>query len=197
MQQACWLRGEADLPAAVQSDLQFQPASCIDIGKIGIRDSVLRKPGRLTPEEFAHIQEHPVIGDRLVAHVKPLRHLRPGVRNHHERWDGGGYPDRLAGEEIPLQARILAVADSCDAMMHARPYRTALPASRVEETLREGAATQWDPHVVAAFQVCRHDLYTICQRGIGDSVCAAVEQALKAGRSVDNSSRFNSLPGRE
>ena len=189
------LARQLDLPAAVQSDL-YLAGLLHDIGKIGVRDDVLQKPGPLTPAELAHIQEHPVIGDRLVGHVKPLLHLRPGVRNHHERWDGRGYPDGLAGEAIPLQARILAVADSCDAMLHARPYRNALPPSRVEETMREGAATQWDPHVVAAFQVCRHDLYAICQRGLGDSVCAAVEQALKAGGSAENSSRLNSLPGR-
>ena len=185
---------QMDLPAAVQSDL-YLAGLLHDVGKIGIRDDVLQKPGRLTPEEIAHIQEHPVIGDRLVGHVKPLRHLRPGVRNHHERWDGRGYPDGLAGEDIPLLARILAVADSCDAMMHTRPYRTALPADRLESILREGAGTQWDPHVVAAFQVCRQDLYSICQRGLGDSVFAAVECGAKASTAEDNASRVNSAIG--
>jgi HD-GYP domain-containing protein (c-di-GMP phosphodiesterase class II) len=174
------------LPENVLSDL-YLAGLLHDIGKIGIRDAVLRKPGTLTPEEIAHIQEHPVIGDRLVTHIQALQHLRPGVRNHHERWDGQGYPDGQAGEEIALQARVLAVADACDAMMHTRPYRAALPPDRVEATLRDGAGTQWDPHVVAAFQVCRHDLYSICERGLGDSVFAAVERALKAGQSVDES----------
>jgi HD-GYP domain-containing protein (c-di-GMP phosphodiesterase class II) len=72
-------------------------------------------------------------------------------------------------------------------MMHSRPYRDALPTDRVESTLRAGAGTQWDPHVVAAFQVCRHDLYSICERGLGDSVFAAVERALKAGQASDES----------
>ena len=190
------LAQQLDLAAAVQSDL-YLAGLLHDIGKIGIRDDVLQKAGRLTAEERAHIQEHPVIGDRLVCHITALQRLRPGVRNHHERWDGGGYPDGLAGEAIPLQARILAVADSCDAMMHARPYRKALPPGRIEETMREGAGTQWDPHVVAAFQVCRHDLYSICQRGIGDSVCEAVEQALQADGAADNSSRLRWTPAGE
>ena len=187
---------QMDLPLAVQSDL-YLAGLLHDIGKIGVRDEVLRKPGRLTPEEEAHVQEHPVIGDRLVCHVKALQHLRPGVRNHHERWDGRGYPDGLAGDDIPLQARILAVADSCDAMMHTRPYRVALPTDRTEQILCAGAGSQWDPHVVAAFQVCRQDLYSICQRGLGDSVFVAVEQALKASATRENSSRLNSTAERE
>jgi HD-GYP domain-containing protein (c-di-GMP phosphodiesterase class II) len=185
---------QLDLPSAVQSDL-YLAGLLHDIGKIGIRDVVLQKPGKLTPEETAHIQEHPVIGDRLVCHIKALQHLRPGVRNHHERWDGRGYPDGLAGDEIPLQARILAVADSCDAMMHTRPYRAALPTTEIERIMLEGAGTQWDPHTVAAFQVCRQDLYSICERGLGDSVFAAVECALKADAADEASSRISSSPG--
>src|SRR5439155_8767642 len=151
---------QLDMPQAVQSDL-YLAGLLHDVGKIGIRDDVLQKPGRLTAEETAHIQEHPVIGDRLVCHIKPLQHLRPGVRNHHERWDGRGYPDGLAGEDIPLQARILAVADSCDAMMSARPYRSALPPVRIDAIMLEGAGSQWDPRVVEAFLACRHELYAI------------------------------------
>jgi hypothetical protein len=164
-------------PPAVQSDL-YLAGLLHDIGKIGVRDSVLQKPGKLTPEEFAHIAEHPVIGDRLISNLKALQHLRPGVRHHHERWDGRGYPDRLAGEAIPWQARVLAVADSCDAMLAARPYRPGLPPARVDAIFAEGAGAQWDPVVVAAFLVCRDELYPICERGLGDSVCAAVERAL-------------------
>ncbi len=188
------LAQQLNMPPAVQSDL-YLAGLLHDIGKIGIRDEVLRKPGPLTPEETAHIQEHPAIGDRLVGHVRPLQHLRVGVRNHHERWDGRGYPDGLLGEETPLQARILAVADSCDAMMHTRPYRAALPTERIEQILLEGAGSQWDPHIVAAFQVCRQDLYSICQRGLGDSVFAAVECALKTGAAEETSSQVNSSLG--
>jgi HD-GYP domain-containing protein (c-di-GMP phosphodiesterase class II) len=188
------LAKQMDMAPAVQSDL-YLSGLLHDVGKIGVRDEVLRKPGPLTPEEEAHVQEHPVIGDRLVCHIKPLQHLRWGVRNHHERWNGRGYPDGLAGDDIPLQARILAVADSCDAMMHTRPYRASLPTSRVEEILRDGAGSQWDPHVVAAFQVCREDLYSICQRGLGDSVFVAVERALRMGAAAEGSSQLHSAPG--
>jgi HD-GYP domain-containing protein (c-di-GMP phosphodiesterase class II) len=188
------LARQMELAPAVQSDL-YLAGLLHDVGKIGVRDEVLRKPGPLTPEEQIHVQEHPVIGDRLVCHIKPLQHLRWGVRNHHERWDGRGYPDGLAGDDIPLQARVLAVADACDAMMHTRPYRASLPTARVEETLRDGAGSQWDPHVIAAFQVCRQDLYSICQRGLGDSVFVAVERALKAGAAEEASSQLHSAPG--
>ncbi len=188
------LAKQMDMAPAVQSDL-YLAGLLHDVGKIGVRDEVLRKPGPLTPEEEAHVHEHPVIGDRLVCHIKPLQHLRWGVRNHHERWDGRGYPDGLAGEDIPLQARILAVADTCDAMMHTRPYRASLPMSRIEELLCAGAGSQWDPHVVAAFQVCRQDLYSICQRGLGDSVFVAVERALKTGAAEEASSQAHAAPG--
>jgi HD-GYP domain-containing protein (c-di-GMP phosphodiesterase class II) len=168
------------LPAAVLSDL-YLAGLLHDIGKIGIRDSVLQKPGKLTDEEFEHIKLHVTIGDRLVSNIKPLQHLRAGVRNHHERFDGKGYPDGLAGEAIPLQARILAVADSCDAMMAARAYREAVPTARIDAIMLDGAGTQWDPDIIAGFMTCRHELYSICQRGLGDSVFAAVERALHLG----------------
>ncbi len=122
-----------------------------DIGKIGVPEAILNKPGKLTPEEFAIIKQHPEIGERI---CQPLRfgpEIGPIVRGHHERWDGGGYPDGLVGEAIPLGARIVAVADSFDAMTTDRPYRKALPLEQVWETLRTGAGTQWDPAVVDAF----------------------------------------------
>jgi HD-GYP domain-containing protein (c-di-GMP phosphodiesterase class II) len=181
---------QAGLSPAVQSDL-YLAGLLHDIGKIGIRDSVLQKPGRLTPEEFAHIQEHAVIGDRLVSNIKALAHLRPGVRNHHERWDGRGYPDGLSGEAIPLQARVLAVADACDAMMATRPYRPALPPERIDAVMVEGAGSQWDPNLVEQFMACRHELYLIYQRGLGESVVAAVERVLDSG-----SDDFHSLKAR-
>lgn len=148
-----------------------------DVGKIGIRDEVLRKTGPLTDEEEEHIREHPIIGERIISNVTRLAYLRPGVRGHHERWDGLGYPDGLAGEAIPPIARILAVADSCDAMMSARRYRPALPAGQIEAMLREGAGHQWDPEIVECFFACRNELYEVCQRGLGQSVYMAVERA--------------------
>ena len=152
-----------------------------DVGKIGIRDAVLQKASTLTAEEYAHIQEHPLIGDRMVANVKALQHLRPGVRNHHERWDGKGYPDKMAGETIPLLARVLAVADSCDAMLSARPYRPALATTHIDTILIDGAGSQWDPRIVKHFLDCRQELYSIRQRGLGDSMNVAVERALNVG----------------
>jgi hypothetical protein len=150
-----------------------------DIGKIGVPDHILRKPGRLSEEEFELVKQHPVIGDALLVHVRQLAHLRPIVRNHHERYDGQGYPDGLAGERIPFGARIVAVADSCDAMMSARPYRKALPTEQIESIFRDGAGRQWAPDVVEAFLACRRDAFSICERGLGDSVVRAVEDALR------------------
>ena len=101
-----------------------------DIGKIGIHDRILNKPGKLTEEEFAIIKKHPVIGDRIVQHLGLTPQERAIVRNHHERWDGKGYPDGLSGEDIPLAARILQVADIYDALTTARPYKPAFPAAQ-------------------------------------------------------------------
>jgi HD-GYP domain-containing protein (c-di-GMP phosphodiesterase class II) len=122
-----------------------------DIGKIGIRDAVLLKPGRLDAEELAHIQEHPAIGYEILSGVRQLRPILAGVRNHHENYDGTGYPDGLAGDQIPLMARIIAVADSFDAMSSDRPYRRGMAAEQVERILREGTHKQWDQRVVEAF----------------------------------------------
>jgi HD-GYP domain-containing protein (c-di-GMP phosphodiesterase class II) len=169
------------LPGSVLSDLHLA-GLLHDIGKVGIRDSVLLKEGELTEEEKAHVREHPVIGERVVSSIRQLSHLCPGVRNHHERYDGDGYPDRLAGENIPLLARVLAVADSCDAMMADRPYRRGLPAGRIDAVMLAGAGKQWDPVVIEHFMACRHDLYAICQKGLGQSVCAAVEGTMGARR---------------
>jgi HD-GYP domain-containing protein (c-di-GMP phosphodiesterase class II) len=180
------------LPPGALSDL-YLAGLLHDIGKIGIRDEVLQKPGPLTAEEMAHIKEHPVIGDRIISAIRPLEHLRPGVRNHHERFDGNGYPDGLRGEETPLQARVLAVADACDAMMANRPYRPALPPARIDAVMSAGAGTQWDPVVVGHFMACRHELYPICQRGLGDSVFAAVEWTLNRNGPADGSSSHRRL----
>lgn len=175
------LAKQMNLPRALGSDV-YLAGLLHDVGKIGIRESVLRKAGALSAEEFAHIQEHPVIGDRIVSMIPAFEHLRPGVRNHHESYNGKGYPDQLAGEAIPLLARILAVADSCDAMMSARPYRPALPYEQLDRTLADGAGIQWDPAVIAAYFDCREDLHSICQRGLGVSVLSALELAIATGQ---------------
>ena len=148
---------EMRLPESTISDI-YLAGLLHDIGKIGIRDSVLQKPGKLTEEEMLHVQEHPVIGDRIISNVKQLAHLRPGVRNHHERFDGQGYPDGMSGEQIPLLARILAVVDSCDAMTSSRPYRPAMPTRQIDAIMTRGAGTQWDPRIIEHFMACRHEL---------------------------------------
>ncbi len=122
-----------------------------DIGKIGMPDAILRKPSRVTAEEMQVIREHPERGERI---LKPLRHLHEiiaGVAEHHERYDGQGYPRRLAGEEICLAGRVIAVADTFDAMTSDRPYRQGMPASLALAEIREQAGRQFDPQVVAAF----------------------------------------------
>jgi HD-GYP domain-containing protein (c-di-GMP phosphodiesterase class II) len=123
-----------------------------DIGKIGVRESVLNKAGPLTDEEYAHIMTHPVVGWRL---LEPLLRDAPValnvVRSHHERWDGRGVPDKLVGEAIPFEARIAAVADSFDAMTSDRPYRHGLTLEAARAEVVRCAGTQYDPEVVEAF----------------------------------------------
>lgn len=122
-----------------------------DIGKIGVPDEVLRKPGRLTEAEFAQIKRHPEIGHTILKNLTPLAYALPGVLHHHEAIDGSGYPLGLKGNEIPLFARILAVADSYDAMTSDRPYRAGMATAKAEGILRECAGSQWDARVVRAF----------------------------------------------
>jgi len=119
-----------------------------DVGKIGIPDRVLIKHGPLTQEERALMETHPLIGDRLLEPLELLESVRPVVRHHHERWDGGGYPDGLAGDEIPLAARIVALADAVEAMSGERHYRTPRSASQVVAELETGSGSQWQPELV-------------------------------------------------
>lgn len=125
-----------------------------DIGKIGVRDAVLLKPDRLTPEEEAQMQLHPALGEAILQQVQPkeaLAPLLPGVRSHHERYDGKGYPDGLAGEDIPLLGRVLAVADAFDAMTSDRPYRKGFPTQKAIAILESGRGTQWDAKFAGLF----------------------------------------------
>ena len=122
-----------------------------DIGKIGVRDTILLKPGKLTPEEFAEIKMHPVIGDNI---IKPIRFFpmeREIILHHHENYNGTGYPNGLAGDNIPLTARILAVANTYDAMTTSRPYRMALTHEAAIEELLRCSRTQFDAEIVRAF----------------------------------------------
>ena len=124
-----------------------------DIGKMGIKESVLTKRDKLTDEEYAHISAHSVIGESILRMVIDDREILQIVRNHHERYDGSGYPDGLSGEDIPLGARILAVADTYDAMTSDRPYRKALSRETALAELKEQSGIQLDPAVVEVFCV--------------------------------------------
>ena len=122
-----------------------------DVGKIGISERILLKPARLTPEERAVIELHPRIGYRLVERVPALREIAPAILYHHERYDGTGYPARLAGEQIPIEARIVCVADSFSAMTAERPYRPRMSLDDACGELERCAGSQFDPEVVRIF----------------------------------------------
>jgi response regulator RpfG family c-di-GMP phosphodiesterase len=132
------------------SDVE-QVALLHDIGKIGVGDAMLNKPGPLTDPEWELMRMHPVIGEEIVASTKGLAHLAPAIRAEHERWDGKGYPDGLKGEEIPLASRIILVCDTFHAMTSDRPYRKALDATVALEALEKNAGTQFCPRTVGAF----------------------------------------------
>ena len=121
-----------------------------DIGKIAVPEAILNKPGPLTPEERAVMERHTVVGEQILAPVEFLAGVCKLVRHEHERWDGTGYPDRLAGNEIPLGARIILACDALHAMTSDRPYRRALPVALAHAELRGNAGTQFDPKVVDA-----------------------------------------------
>jgi putative two-component system response regulator len=123
-----------------------------DIGKIGISEFILNKPGHLTDDEFRHIQKHPEIGQRILVPIAGDKEILRIVRSHHEHYDGTGYPDGLKREEIPLGARIIAVADSYEAMTSERPYRSSLSAEYALMEIKNGKGTQFDPDVVEVFQ---------------------------------------------
>jgi len=122
-----------------------------DIGKVGIEDQILRKPERLSPEEFEMIKRHCNIGVEIIEHVRQLRESIPGVKYHHEQPDGKGYPNGLEGDEIPVLAKIVAVADTFDAMTTDRPYRKAMEKEAAIKELRRFSGTQFDEKVVEAF----------------------------------------------
>jgi putative two-component system response regulator len=124
-----------------------------DIGKIGIPDSILQKPGKLTQEEWAIMREHPVIGARIIGvHTVGLLHMAHDIAlTHHERWDGSGYPRGLQGEEIPVVGRIVAVADVFDALTTQRPYKKAWPLNEAIAYIREQRGKHFDPRLVEVF----------------------------------------------
>src|SRR5215213_10296124 len=122
-----------------------------DIGKLAVSDEVLCKEGRLDDDELAQIREHPKIGAKILLRVTTLREAIPYVLYHHERWDGTGYPSGRAGEEIPVEARVLAIADAFDAMTSDRPYRRALTPAQALAEVQRCSGTQFDPRIAQVF----------------------------------------------
>jgi HD-GYP domain-containing protein (c-di-GMP phosphodiesterase class II) len=145
------LAGEMDLGEEELERIHLA-ATLHDVGKIAVPDGVLNKPAPLDAKEQEVMRQHTVDGAEIVAPLRELRGVLPGVRSHHERLDGRGYPDGLEGDEIPAVPRIIAVADTYDAMTSSRPYRRALPAETAASEISRGAGTQFCPRVVAAFE---------------------------------------------
>ena len=125
-----------------------------DVGKIGVPDAILSKPGKLTDEEYNIVKKHPEIGHAILENLSQLSYVLPGVLYHHEAIDGSGYPAGLKGEKIPVEGRILAVADAYDAMTSTRPYRDGMPSEKAERILREGAGKTWDATFVQGLLDC-------------------------------------------
>ena len=128
-----------------------------DIGKIGIKDEVLQKHGQLSPEEYRHVQEHPLIGVKILESLDFFKDKVFMIRHHHEHFDGGGYPDRLVGEEIPIEARIIAISDAFDAMTTLRPHRASMTLEMALKEMKEGEGKQFDPVILEVF--LREKLY--------------------------------------
>ncbi|MFH1783569.1 MAG: HD domain-containing phosphohydrolase [bacterium] len=122
-----------------------------DLGKVAISEAILNKPSTLTKEEYDQIKKHPVIAEEICAPLKSMKEILPVIRHHHERFDGAGYPDGIKEEKIPLESRILAIADSYDAMSSDRPYRDKVPKDEIIKRLKQGAGSQWDPKIMELF----------------------------------------------
>ncbi|MBL7170411.1 MAG: HD-GYP domain-containing protein [Candidatus Omnitrophica bacterium] len=150
MQYAVAIANEMHLSETEVKAIQY--ASFLhDLGKIGINANILQKPGRLTPDEFASIAEHPHMGSDIVEHVSFLKNLVPIILHHHERYDGNGYPSGLKKKRIPMGARILGVVDAYEAMISDRPYRKALGKTKAMAELKKCSGTQFDPEIVETF----------------------------------------------
>ncbi len=137
-----------------------------DIGKVGVPDEILFKPAALSEEEFERIASHAEIGSEILRHVDFLQEATLIVRHHHERWDGTGYPDGLRGEQIPLAARVFAIADTLDALTTDRPYRKAVGWAEARAEIRKGAGTQFDPKMVEAYDAIGDDTFARLSEGV-------------------------------
>ena len=165
-------------------DLDIVRRACLvhDIGKIGVPDVILSKPGRLTPEEVYVMQDHPVIGYEMLRNLPWEPRVLEIVRHHHERWDGRGYPDRLKAEAIPFLARLVAVADTLDAMTCHRPYRPAFAFSAAEAEIIDGAGSQFEPAMVETFKKARQELEALLGNRAGQlsTIPADLEAVLES-----------------
>jgi putative nucleotidyltransferase with HDIG domain len=153
--------------AGVEVDPQIEFGFLLhDVGKVAVPDAILFKPGPLTEEERALMVKHPEVGSEILRHIDFLDEAKVVVRHHHERWDGTGYPDRLGGEAIPVQARIFAVADTLDAITTDRPYRAAAAWSHARQVIRGEAGAQFDPAIVAAYDSVPDEAFNRIREGI-------------------------------
>jgi ribonuclease P protein subunit RPR2 len=153
--------------AGVEVDPQVEFGFLLhDVGKVAVPDAILFKPGPLTAEERVLVVRHPVIGSEILRHIDFLDEAKEVVLHHHERWDGTGYPDALEGEDIPVQARVFAVADTLDALTTDRPYQAATSWAKAREVIRMEAGMQFDPAIVAAYETVPDEEFT----GIRDAI---------------------------
>lgn len=166
------LRNHPDFEAQLSDQyiqMIFDTAPLHDIGKVGIPDQILLKPGRLTPEEFEIVKKHPQIGNSTIlraekalgTEVEFLKTAREIILSHHEKWDGSGYPEQLAGDEIPLSARLMALADVYDSLISNRVYRKAMSMQEVVDIIVEGRGSHFDPRIVDAFLDIRPEFESI------------------------------------
>ncbi|MFY9753305.1 MAG: HD-GYP domain-containing protein [Candidatus Acidiferrales bacterium] len=170
---ALHVAGELGLDRSYQSDLEVA-ALLHDIGKIGIPDAILQKPAKLTAEEYALMKKHPEYGWAVLRNVPGMERASLMILHHHETFDGRGYPAGLAGDEIPIGSRIVAVIDAFDAMVSSRPYRAGLPFEEAERRLLEAKGTQFDPEVVESFlRLARAEMSSVFAAA-GTSISAAL-----------------------
>jgi len=178
---------QMNLPTPTLSDLYFA-GLLHDLGRRQLDEKVLLKPEKLSDADWNQVRQGPVFADSIMADVPQLQHLRPAVRSHHERFDGRGYPDRLKGREIPFMARVLGVADACDAMMSRRPHRPGMSPKEIDAVLSAGSGAHWDPQIVESFMACRSEVYGIGRQHQETPLAAIIGRAVESWN-MDSSGR--------
>jgi putative nucleotidyltransferase with HDIG domain len=153
--------------AGVEVDPQVEFGFLLhDVGKVAVPDAILFKPAPLSEQERALVRRHPEVGTEILRHIDFLDEAKAVVRHHHERWDGAGYPDGLAGEAIPLTARVFALADTLDALTSERPYRSAISFAEARRLIRAAAGAQFDPEIVAAYATVPDEAFARIRDGL-------------------------------